>query len=103
MRPVSTDTRQGLAVLKTVNAVMAKWPGIHTICGLSNVSFGLPVRNVLNSTFLALMIQAGLDSAIIDPTEPRMIAAVAAAEALLGRDDFCMNYIMAQRSGRIIL
>ena len=103
VRPVSTDIRQGLAVLKTVNAVMTKWPGIHTICGLSNISFGLPARNVLNSTFLALMIQAGLDSAIIDPTEPRMIAAVAAAEALLGRDDFCMNYIMAQRSGRIIL
>jgi 5-methyltetrahydrofolate--homocysteine methyltransferase len=103
VRPVSTDIKQGLAVLETVRTVNANWPGIHTICGLSNVSFGLPARNALNSTFLALMIQAGLDSAIIDPTEPRMTAAIAAAEALLGRDEYCMNYITAHRAGRIVV
>jgi len=103
VRPVSTDIRQGLNVLETVRRVTAAWPGIHTICGLSNISFGLPARNVLNAAFLALMIEAGLDAAIIDPTEPRMMANVAAAEALLGRDEYCMNYITAQRSGRFIL
>jgi len=103
VRPVSTDTRQALEVLETVRAVNANWPGIHTICGLSNVSFGLPARNALNSTFLALMIGAGLDAAIIDPTQPRMTASIAAAQALLGRDEYCMNYISAHRAGRIIL
>jgi len=102
VRPVSTDTRQGKIVIETVRRVKANWPGIHAICGLSNISFGLPGRNALNSTFLALMIEAGLDSAIIDPTEPRMMASIAAAEALLGRDDFCMNYITAHRSGRFV-
>jgi len=103
VRPVSTDVKQGGIVLETVRRVTAAWPGIHMICGLSNISFGLPARNVLNSVFLALMIEAGLDSAIIDPTEPRMIATVAAAEALLGRDDFCMNYITAHRSDRFVM
>lgn len=103
VRPVSTDTTQGKAVLETVSRIMADYPGIHTICGLSNISFGLPVRNVLNSTFLALMLQAGLDSAIIDPTEPRMMATVFAAEALMGRDEFCMEYIEANRAGQIIV
>jgi cobalamin-dependent methionine synthase I len=101
VRPVSVDIKQGPAVLETVNKVMTGWPGIHTICGLSNISFGLPVRNVLNSTFLALMLEAGLDGAIIDPTEPRMMATVAAAEALLGRDEYCMRYIEAHRAGRL--
>jgi cobalamin-dependent methionine synthase I len=103
VRPVSTDIRQGAAVLETVRKVMTGWPGIHTICGLSNVSFGLPVRNVLNATFLALMLEAGLDSAIIDPTEPRMVATVVAAEALLGKDEFCIRYIGAHRAGRILI
>jgi len=103
VRPVSTDIKQGAAVLRTVREVMTGWPGIHSICGLSNISFGLPVRNVLNSTFLALMLEAGLDGAIIDPTEPRMVATVVAAEALLGKDDFCIRYIEAHRAGRIIL
>jgi len=101
VRPVSTDTTQGVAVLETVRTVMTRWPGIHTICGLSNISFGLPVRNMLNTTFLALMIEAGLDGAIIDPTEPRMVATVAATEALLGRDDFTMRYIEAHRAGNL--
>jgi 5-methyltetrahydrofolate--homocysteine methyltransferase len=103
VRPVSTDTSQGAAVLETVRALMEAWPGIHTICGLSNISFGLPARNVLNTTFLALMMQAGLDGAIIDPTEPRMVATVVAAAALAGNDDFCMGYIEAHRTGRIRL
>lgn len=103
VRPVSTDTRQGAIVLETVRRVSTTWPGIHTICGLSNISFGLPARNVLNATFLALMIEAGLDSAIIDPTEARMMANVVAAEALIGRDEYCMNYITAHRSGRFVM
>ncbi|GAF90510.1 unnamed protein product [marine sediment metagenome] len=101
VRPVSTDISQGQAVLETVREVMAGWEGVHTICGLSNISFGLPARNALNTAFLALMIHAGLDGAIIDPTEGGMTGAIAAAEALVGRDDFCMRYIEAHRAGRL--
>jgi 5-methyltetrahydrofolate--homocysteine methyltransferase len=103
VRPVSTDVRQGANVLETVRGVNRNWPGIHTICGLSNISFGLPARNALNAAFLVLMIEAGLDSAIIDPTEAHMMANIAAAEALVGRDEYCMNYITAHRSGRFAM
>jgi len=103
VRPISTDTRQSTEVLETVRTVMTGWPGVHMVCGLSNISFGLPARNVLNTTFLALMIEAGLDGAIVDPTEPRMVATIAAAEALLGNDDFCMGYIETHRAGQIVL
>lgn len=99
VRPVSTDASQAGAVLETVRAVMTGWPGIHTTGGFSNVSFGLPARNVLNTTFLALAIAAGLDGAIIDPTEPGIMAVIAAATAIIGKDDFCMGYIEAHRKG----
>lgn len=103
VRPISTDATQAAAVLETVSTVMSTWQGIHTVCGLSNISFGLPARNVLNVTFLALMLMAGLDGAIIDPTEPRVVGTIAAAEALFGRDDFCMKYIQAHRAGQIVV
>ena len=76
---------------------MTRWDGIHTTGGLSNVSFGLPNRHVVNAAYIACMIQAGFDSAIIDPTAPGMMPAVLAAEAIAGRDDFCMNYVMAMK------
>jgi len=103
VRPVSTEAAQAKAVLETIRRLNEDFPGVHTICGLSNISFGLPARNVLNTTFLALMMEAGLDSAIMDPTEERMTATVAAARALLDQDDFCMQYIKAHRAGQFVL
>ncbi len=76
---------------------MEAFPGVHTTCGLSNVGFGLPNRRLVNRTFLAQLIAAGLDSAIMDPTEKGLMETVRAAEALAGRDEFCMNYIRAVR------
>ena len=80
---------------------MTEFPGVHTICGLSNISFGLPQRKLLNRSFLTLMINAGLDSAILDPTMPGMMTTVYAVEALVGRDQFCMNFITAERAGKL--
>jgi len=97
--PLSTSPRQAEAVLETVRRLRAELPGVQTVAGLSNISFGLPYRSILNRTFLALLIGAGLDAAIVDPTERDMMATVLAAEALCGRDEFCMNYIRAERSG----
>jgi len=97
----ATDGNAGHLAIETVRRLRAEFPDAHVTCGLSNISFGLPHRNVLNRTFLPMLLSAGLDSAIMDPTEPHMLAAVLAAEALLGRDEFCMNYITAERSGRL--
>jgi cobalamin-dependent methionine synthase I len=101
VQPVSTDQTFGHEFLKAVERIMSRFPGIHTVCGLSNVSFGLPLRKFLNRTFMAMAIAKGLDAAILDPLDKPMMAAVLAAEALAGRDKYCMNFIKSYRGGKI--
>ena len=97
--PISTGSEVGGYVLDAVGWIHEQWPGIHTICGASNVSFGLPMRKILNAAFLPMLIARGLDSAIIDPCNKLVRANLLAAEALIGRDDFCTAYIEAFRAG----
>jgi 5-methyltetrahydrofolate--homocysteine methyltransferase len=97
--PISTGSEVGTYVLDAIGWIHSQWPGIHTICGASNVSFGLPVRKLLNSVFLPMLIARGLDSAIIDPCNKLTRANLLAAEALAGRDEFCTAYIGAFRAG----
>jgi len=99
--PISTSSDAGTFVLDAISWIHAQYPGVHTICGASNVSFGLPVRKILNATFLAMLIARGLDSAIIDPCNSLTLASVLAAEALAGHDDFCTSYIAAFRAGQL--
>jgi 5-methyltetrahydrofolate--homocysteine methyltransferase len=101
VQPMSVDNRFGMAFLNAVEAVMQRFPGIHTACGLSNISYGLPVRKFLNQTFMAMAIAKGLDGAIVNPLDRRMMANIVAAEALAGRDNYCMNYLKAYRAGRL--
>ena len=99
--PVSTSPAEAMAAFETVKHVMTQLDGAHTICGLSNVSFGLPKRNALNRTYLAMLMAAGLDGVIMDPTEPYMLSTVLASRAILGHDEYCMEYIQAGRAGRL--
>lgn len=101
--PIGADSNSGKAVLDTIRTVMERFPGVHTICGLSNVSYGLPLRKLLNQNFLVLCMAAGLDAAILDPTDGRLMSNVLAAEALLGRDEYCVNYVQASREERLVL
>lgn len=95
--PVSTDASQGRVTLDTLAAIKQRFPGAHTTMGLSNISFGLPDRAGLNAAFLQMAIYAGLDAAIMDPTNTRMMAAVRAGEALMGRDRHFRRYSRALR------
>jgi len=97
----ATDGNAGKIALETVRGLKSEFPEAHVTCGLSNISFGLPRRGLLNRTFLPMLLSAGLDSAIMDPTEPSTRSVVLAAEAVLGRDEFCMNYIAAERAGSL--
>jgi len=99
VQPVATNAIFGVEFLKTVEGIMTGYPGVHTICGLSNISYGLPERKFLNQTFMTMAIAKGLDGAIVNPLDGRMMANIVAAEALAGRDDFCMNYLKAYRAG----
>ena len=75
--------------------------GLHTVLGVSNISFGLPNRKSVNQAFMALALAAGMDSAIADPTSRDLAGIAYATEALLGRDECCLDYIKAFRQGRI--
>jgi len=99
VQPVSTNIQYGMACLDAIERIMQSMKGCHTICGLSNISYGLPVRKLLNRTFVSMAITKGLDAVIIDPMDTLMTSTVTAALTLSARDDFCMNYIKAYRAG----
>ena len=65
-------------------------------------SYGLPQRHMINWTFVSLMMNAGMDSAIIDPLDKKIMASIRTADMLLGNDAFfCMEYLKRARSGAI--
>jgi 5-methyltetrahydrofolate corrinoid/iron sulfur protein methyltransferase len=96
---ISTNTQSVLIVNETMRMVHKEFPEVHFSLGLSNVSFGLPARAIINRTFLTLAMQAGLDCAILDPLDLDVQAAILASEMLLGKDEYCLNYIRASRKG----
>ncbi len=101
IRPVSTGAHYGVVALETIRRVMAEFPGVHTTCGLSNVSFGIPARKIVNQAFLISAIGAGLDCAILDPLDKKIMSFVYAAELIQGKDDYCMNFLSAFREGKL--
>jgi 5-methyltetrahydrofolate--homocysteine methyltransferase len=99
--PVSTGSQHGPAVLEAIGRIKAECPGVYTSAGVSNVSYGLPARKVLNEAFLLMLLGRGMDAAIIDPCDTKLMAGIAAAEALNGRDAHCRGYLRAYRSGKL--
>jgi 5-methyltetrahydrofolate--homocysteine methyltransferase len=87
-------------VTDTIKEVKKRFPAIHVTGGASNISFNLPARKYINRAFIILAMNAGLDSAILDPLNKDMMGLIFATEALLGQDDFCLEFINAFRSGR---
>ncbi len=96
---IATKTDSALSAMETIRAIHAAYPAVHFTIGLSNISFGLPARKVVNRTFLSLAMAAGLDCAILDPLDDELMAAILATELLLGQDKHCLNYLRAARAG----
>ena len=93
-------SEDGIAkVIDTIKAVREICPGVHITSGASNISFNLPIRKFINRGFIILCMGAGMDSAIIDPANKDMLGLLYATEALLGKDEMCMEYIGAYREG----
>ena len=103
VHPIGTDHTYGKVVLQTIEKIMAEFPGLHTVVGRSNVSYGLPFRFQLNQIYLVLAMGRGLDAVILDPTDKRLMANLTTALVLLGQDEFCMNYIQAHNEGKLDL
>lgn len=96
---LSTNVQSAMIFCDTMRAVHETYPEVHFTAGLSNISFGLPARSYINRAFLTLALAAGLDSAILDPLDRELRAALLAAELVLGRDRHCLNYTRAYRAG----
>jgi len=84
---------EGIALIKEA------FPQVHFTSGLSNISFGMPFRKVINTQFLCLAMAAGMDSAIMDPMSKDMLGTLYATNALLGEDEYCLEYLSAYRDG----
>ena len=97
--PVSTDPSVGAELLKALRELEQRWPATHRIAAVSNVSFGLPVRSLLNRNFLGLAMGAGLDAVILNPLDKGMIQTLHAARTLLGQDEYCRGYLQSFRKG----
>lgn len=108
--PVSVDKAYGPHALEAISKLRERFgEDVHITGGMSNVSFGLPKRALVNEAFVRLAVEAGADSGIIDPIQVKIERAMRldmqsprvrfAIDLLQGRDDFAMNYITAYRSG----
>ncbi|WP_065080038.1 methyltetrahydrofolate cobalamin methyltransferase, partial [Clostridium coskatii] len=68
IKPISAGQNNGIEVLAAIQKIMESYPGVHTTCGLSNISYSLPARKVLNRLFMVQTMARGMDSYIMDPT-----------------------------------
>jgi 5-methyltetrahydrofolate--homocysteine methyltransferase len=101
VQPVGSNQAAGMAVVDAIRGIRRAFPNTHISAGVSNVSHGMPARKLLNRTFIAMCICAGLDTAIVDPNDSDIMQIILAAESLAGRDEFCANYLAAFRAGKI--
>jgi len=100
VRPIAVDQKARELFLESLEKIKKNFPRVKTVAGISNISFGLPRRKLLNRTFLILALKAGLDAAIVDPLDKEIMAAVSAAEALLGKDSSLKGYLKSIRNGK---
>lgn len=98
---LSTENDSLLNFVREIKAIKELFPSIHVTGAISNISFGLPVRSLLNKTAMAFAIQAGMDSAVMDPLNREMMGTIFATDALLGQDRHCRKYSKAFRAGKI--
>lgn len=93
VRPIGTDSNAGLLFLKSLEGIKNEFPEIKTIAGISNISFGLPNRKLLNRAFFIIASYIGLDAAIIDPLDEELMDFLFSTQAILGKDNYCSNYL----------
>ena len=99
VQPLGTDPSNGKILLESIVCILEELPGVHISCGLSNISYGMPNRKLLNRTFLGLALQSGMDAAILDPCDAKLMGVLRATEALLAIDEWGLEYMSAFREG----
>ena len=99
--PVAVDSGQGLVTLKTIEGIKSRYPDARTVIGLSNISYGLPNRKLVNRSFLLMAAYAGVDAAILDPLDARIMSLVKVADMLTGKAASARTYVRAHHKGKI--
>lgn len=93
-------SEDGIVMLEEVmKNIKDRYPDIHITGAVSNISFNLPARKLINQAFIVLAMKAGMDSAVLDPLNRDMMGMIYATEACLGLDEMCIEYITAYREG----
>jgi len=98
--PVSANIQNANVVLDTLKRIKDSHHEVKTIIGLSNISYGLPERRLINQSFMILAMASDLDAAILDSTDKDLMALIKATDLLLGKDEFCRQYLKAFREGK---
>ena len=100
--PIAVDSAQAIVTLRTLEQIKSRYPAAKTVVGLSNISYGLPCRGLANRAFLLMAAYAGLDAAILNPLDAKMMSSVKVADMLTGKDPLCKGYIRAHRQGILV-
>ena len=90
----------GMSLLREVMRYTREtYPDVHISGAVSNISYNLPYRKIVNLAYTVMAVAEGMDSAVLDPLNRDLRGAIYAAEALMGQDDYCLEYIGAYREG----
>ena len=98
---LGTIPESAAVFIETCREIRKRDAHVHVVGGVSNVSFGLPARRHINRAFVTMAMGAGMDCAICDPTDRDMMGIICAADALLGNDEMCAEYLQAYRQGKL--
>ncbi|MDA8212901.1 MAG: methyltetrahydrofolate cobalamin methyltransferase [Clostridia bacterium] len=101
VKPLGVNHNFGVEILESTRALRQKYPGVHLVSGLSNVSYGLPERKLLNRVFMVMSVAMRMDAFILDPLDQTIMSLLAASRSLSGQDEYCMDYIAGVRAGKI--
>lgn len=96
---IATEFQAAKMASDTLTLIRQNLPQVHTIMAISNISFGLPCRRLLNRAFLVATVVAGLDAFLVDVNDKSLMAMVWAANLLSGNDEGCRSYLKAYRQG----
>lgn len=98
---LSTENDSTLKFIEIIKVIKNKYPDIRIVSGLSNISFGMPLRKIVNRSFMTLAMYEGMDAAIMNPLDKEMMATILATNALMGNDKYCRKFSTAFRKGKI--
>lgn len=101
VQPIGTESSSGIVALETVRRIKSEISDVHITCGLSNVSFGLPKRRLLNQAYAIALMANGMDTFFIDPLDEKLMALLYSMNALMGADEYCCDYLAAYRAGKL--